>query len=85
MRAKWTTVEMTRRLPSDWRFSREDAALLVRATSLPSAPAHEPSQAARADRSADASGDEPAAPAFDLSTARTWPALDRFAVVGFAR
>jgi hypothetical protein len=48
MRAAWTTTEMTRRLPRDWRFSRDDVARLASASARrTTTPA--PSQSARAD------------------------------------
>jgi len=70
MRAAWTLPEMTRRLPTDWRFSRSDAAQLVGAAER-SARAQERAQSVRADRSRDASDDPMTGLAADPQTTRT--------------
>jgi hypothetical protein len=44
MRAAWTLPELVRRLPMDWRFSRDDAAQLLGAVARAAAPAREPEQ-----------------------------------------
>jgi hypothetical protein len=51
MRAGWTVPEISRHLPRDWRFSREDAARMLSATARTAAAALASRQAARADRS----------------------------------
>jgi hypothetical protein len=49
MRAAWTTSEMRRRLPRDWRFSRDDASRLAGASARRATPPPAPPQSARAD------------------------------------
>jgi hypothetical protein len=70
MRAAWTLPEMTRRLPTDWRFSRSDAAQLVGAAER-SERAQERAQSVRADRSRDASDDPMTGLGADPQTTRT--------------
>jgi hypothetical protein len=48
MRAGWTLDEMTRRVPGDWKFSREDAAHLASAATWTAAPPASASAAWRA-------------------------------------
>jgi hypothetical protein len=50
MRAAWTLPEISRHLPRDWKFSREDAAHMLTATRRAAAAASAPQQSARAGR-----------------------------------
>jgi hypothetical protein len=71
MRAAWTPGEMLRRLPSDWKFSREDAARLVSAADRTAAPAPALPESTRADRSSSGAASENPLEAPDRPSERT--------------
>jgi hypothetical protein len=73
MRSRWTIAEMNRRLPTDWRFSREEAARMSSAALQIATAVEAPQQAARTDRSTPSLAPEtaPEPLVIDLSGARS--------------